>query len=334
MKHIGHFDHFMTSAVNLGKLRLELLEERVDDIYAAIKADSVTGDDILNLMRQGSWAQKTIIEPQNDKDYDADVMVQLRYRPEWDDDPRKYPNALYNAVDAAPSLSWREFERHARCVRVHYDEMHVDLVPYVIQPDGTMYIIDRDKNVFEATDPAKFTTWMRGKDDLANKNLRKVIRIVKYLRAHNNTFTGTPSIIITTLLGERVTAKAKTGDPSAYADLPTALLKIVTDLNDWLDPLTSRPKVMDPSGTGFDFTHRWEPESFAYFKSRMAAHGQQIQDAYYETDPVRSVELWQGIFGDDFCASPTSNGGKFGGGAGGAGGVGVGTTTGRSGRAG
>ena len=249
-------------------------------------------------------------------------MVRLLYNNYWEVNPREYPNALYRALKRV--IPDRNFERKCRCVRVHYRGMHIDFVPYVVHPDGHEAIINRDDNTFERTDPAAFTQWMREQDDLANKNLRKVIRLIKYLRDHKNSFTGTKSIILTTLLGERVSNTTKMWTPGAYSDLPTALLMIVADLDDWLTRQFPKPHVADPSGTGLDFDHRWNDESFYYFKTRINVHAQQIHDAYHEDDFDESVKKWQALFGDGFKAPKPSSSPKFGG-AGGA------TTTGRAG---
>ncbi len=246
MRHTDYFDTFLGDTVNLSKFKLELLEDRVKDIYADLKSDDEFGSLVVSKKLQGSWAQRTIIEPQNGKEFDGDVMLRLRYNPEWVNNPREYPNALYNAL--ARVIGSREFERKCRCVRIHYGTMHIDVVPYVVRPDGSEAIINRDENEFERTDPAAFTTWMRQQDEVANRNLRKVIRLMKYLRDHKDSFTGTKSIILTTLLGEQVDSAKEIWTPDAYSDVPTALLTIVTDLDDWLQRQPVKPHIPDPSG--------------------------------------------------------------------------------------
>ena len=315
MKHTDYFDTFLSGTVNLSKLKLETLEQRVDRVYDLLEGDDF-GSRIISKKLQGSWAQRTIIEPQNGKEFDGDVMLRLRYNPDWEDNPREYTNALYNALKRV--ISDRDFERKCRCVRVHYQYMHIDFVPYVAHPDGYDAIINRDDNKFERTDPAAFTRWMREQDDIANKNLRKTIRLIKFLRDHKNSFTGTKSIILTTLLGERVSDTKKLWTPGAYSDLPTALLTIVTDLDDWLTHQFAKPRVADPSKTGLDFDHRWNDESFYYVKARINVHAEQIRDAYNEENFETSVKKWQALFGHGFKAPKPSSGSKFGGAAGGA----------------
>lgn len=330
MKHTDYFNSFLAETVNLGKIKLETLEKRADYIYAALKADLEIGSTVRSMQRQGSWAQRTIIEPQNDKEFDADIMVRLARNSDWDDDPRQYLNAVYNAVGRHSDLGMRDHERMTRCVRIHYGTMHVDVVPYVLQDDGTKAIVNRKDNVFEMTDPAAFTKWMKDQDAIADQNLRKVIRLMKFVRDHKDSWTGTRSIILTTLLGERVTKGTKLETPNAYADVPTALLTIVTDLDRWLDQQTSKPTVPDPADTGLTFGHRWKPESFEQFKDRIKVYASQIDDAYWEKDPDDSVAKWQLVFGDGFVAPTPATPPKFGTGSS-AGGT---TTTSRSGRAG
>lgn len=330
MKHTDYFKTFLADTVNLGKIKLETLESRADFIFQALKADAEVGSTVLSQQRQGSWAQKTIIEPQNGKEFDADIMVRLWRDPEWDDDPRQYLNTVYETVGRHPVLGQREYERMTRCVRIHYGTMHVDVVPYVIQADGTKAIVNRKDNVFEATDPAAFTQWMKNQDEVAGGNLRKVIRLLKFVRDHKDSWTGTRSIILTTLLGERVTTAKKLWTPNAYADVPTALLTIVTDLDRWLDQQSTKPTVWDPADTGLTFDHRWKRESFEQFKDRIKVYAEQIDDAYWEKDPNDSIAKWQKVFGDGFTGPAPAAPPKFGTGssAGGA------TTTSRAGRAG
>ena len=55
------------------------------------------------------------------------------------------------------------------------------------------------------------------------------------------------------------------------------------------------------------FDHRWEQSTYGYFRDRIHAHAAEIEEAYNEEDKDRSVELWQGIFGDAFKAPTTSS---------------------------
>lgn len=307
MKHTDYFNNFMKNTVNLSQFNLDLLADRVDAIFAALKADPDLGSRIITKIPQGSWDQKTIISPQNGKPFDADFLLQMKEEPDWSDDVQEYVNAVYHVIHHHSIYGDMPHSRKCRCVYVEYanNKMHVDIVPYVILGDGRQVIINRDDDHFETTNPSGFTQWMKDKDKIANGNLRKVIRLLKFLRDHKNSFTGTKSILVTTLIGEQVFESKKFSDPGYYSNLPTALLHMVTDLDQWLQQNWTKPSIADPSNTSVTFDHRWSQETYSYFRDRIHAHAAEIDDAYHETDEEESVTKWQAVFGDKFEAPVT-----------------------------
>jgi hypothetical protein len=335
MKHEAYFNNFLTTEVNLTKFRLETLERQANAVYNALKADPVLGPRIVKMILQGSWAQETIISPVNGHEVDADFLLQMKEEPDWADDPKQYINAVYQVLHNHPTYGGMPHGRKCRCVYVNYaNATHVDVVAYVIRTIDGKSIINRDDNRFENTDPEGFTTWMKDKDKIANRNLRKVIRLMKYLRDHKGSFNGVKSILLTTLLGEQVQSYKKVLDVGYYSDLPGALLHIVTDLNTYLQNNYLKPSVMDPSGSGVNFDHRWTQETYSNFRTRLNVITGQIKDAYDEEDPEESVAKWQDLFGDKFKQPATSSSsGRFGVGAAAAGAAAA-TSTGRTGRAG
>ena len=94
---------------------------------------------------------------------------------------------------------------------------------------------------------------MKERDDFALKNLRKVLRLLKYLRDYKQTFT-IPSVILTLLIAERVTSWDA---DQRYKDVPTALRNMLNDLDQWLDLYALMPLLEDPSCPGTYFNHRW-----------------------------------------------------------------------------
>jgi hypothetical protein len=311
MKHLNYFRNFLDTTVNMPKAKLDMLGQRADAVYGALKADEDLGPLIKKKIPQGSWPQKTIIRPQNGKAFDGDFMVQMVENHQWDDDKRQYGDAISRALHNTSPYKNMPHGRKCRCVYLNYADnvMHLDIVPFVLRVDGTQWIINRDNNSWERTDTDGFTAWMKSQDTIANKHLREVIRIMKFLRDHKNSFTGTKSILLTTLLGEQVKPWRTIGDPGYYADLPTALLHIVSDLDDWLQLHPTKPMILDPAGTGTSFDHRWTQETYAYFRGRLHVHAAEIQDAYHETDFDESVKKWHSLFGDGFTA-PTSAGAR------------------------
>lgn len=304
MKHTDYFKNFLDNTVNLPQWKVDLLSNRVESIYNCLKADQDLKPLIKKKVPQGSWPQRTIIKPVNGNAFDGDFMVQMVEDPDWADDLKKYGNAVYEVLHKTSPYKNMPHGRKCRCVYVNYAEnaMHVDIVPFVVRADGTQWIINRDDNVWERTDTDGFTTWMKTQDAIANKRLREVIRIMKYLRDHKNSWTGTRSILLTTLLGERVESWRKVLDSGYYGDLPTALLHIVSDLDEWLQARPTKPIIMDPSGSGTSFDHRWSQETYSHFRKRIHVHAAEIKAAYEEEDHDESVKKWQALFGDGFKA--------------------------------
>jgi hypothetical protein len=309
MQHPQYFNSFLRETVNLRESRLTTLGQRVDSIYAAMKADVSSELTIIGKKPQGSWAHRTIINPVGNKEFDADVMICLADNPDWSSDPRQYIDALYRTLKNHPKYGKMTLTRKCRCVRLVYaNDFHVDLVPYV---EDRASIVNRDDNTWERSDPAGFTDWLREQDTVTGGNLRKVIRLMKYLRDHKNSFTGTRSILLTTMMGERVQAWQKSLDPGYYSDVPTTLLHVVSDLDAWLQANPVKPSIADPSGSGVTFDHRWDQSTYSYFRDRIHTHAAEIDSAYHEQDPDRSVRLWRSLFGDDFAKdhqSATSSG--------------------------
>ena len=195
--------------------------------------------------------------------------------------------------------------------------MHIDFVPYVVQPDGTEAIINRDNNNFERTDPAAFTQWMREQDDIASKQPAQghpadevPARPQELVHRHEVDHPDDAARRAGQRREEavdtrRVQRRADRASHDRHRPRRLATLQF------------AKPHVADPSGTGLDFDHRWNDESFYYFKARINVHAQQIRDAYDEDDFDESVKKWQDLFGDGFKARKPSSSSKFGG-AGGA----------------
>lgn len=234
----AHFHAFLVSTVNLKPHRLEQLDARVTAITNAFKNDSVMGGRYKEHLPQGSWAHQTIINPVSDFDeFDADVLLHLENNPDWNDNPQTY----LQQVRAAYKRNNRykdKLQRKNRCVRIAYaNDCHVDVVPAITLDDGQQVIICYRDNAFEETNPVGFADWMKERDDITGGQLRRVIRLLKWLRDFKNTFT-CPSVILTVMLGGRVQLW---DTDAAYSDMPTTLLHLLEALNTWLCTYAGSP---------------------------------------------------------------------------------------------
>jgi hypothetical protein len=341
MENVNHFNNLLEKTVNLPEGKLASLDDRVDKIYAAVKAGKPECR-VLSMKPQGSWPQETIINPPKDVEFDADFMIELEEVDGWD--PSDYNDAIYQVLDEDPVYGDMDapIEAKNRCIRVTYaNDMHVDVVPYVNRADGE-HIINTKTNKWEANDSDGFTAWMKERDDLTGGNMRRVIRLLKYLRDHHGWYEDTVSIILTTVVGNTIKAENLLGDADCYSNVPVTLARVVSDLATWVSANNTRPQV---EADDTDFTHRWNENKYQQFRTDIEALNNKIDVALQEEDEDESIKKWQDLFGTGFkveveSTKPTkfpATGGAAGGAAAGgtaAGSGDSGTSHSRSGKAG
>jgi hypothetical protein len=301
MKLLEHFNQFLGDSVNLNQTRLDQLDSRVDSITEALKTAANLDGRVLDTVPQGSWAHRTIIRPATGLEFDADFLVELDEDVDWNDNPRKYANAVWTALSGHSTYGSMSARKN-RCVRVSYaNECHIDVVPYVIQANGRQVIVNREANDFEDTNPVGFTEWIQEKDDLTNGNLRKVIRLLKYMRDYRSAFS-VKSVLLTTLVGN-VVETWRTYDPDYYKDVPTTLLHLVLDLNNWLQVNGTKPYIVDPSCPTTSLGHRWTDWQYLRFRDKIHDLRPMVERAYNARDVTSSVNAWQDLFGTAFPSS-------------------------------
>jgi hypothetical protein len=302
VKLISYFDHFLVEKVNLNPTRMDLLDTRTTAITNFLTRDEIFGPLLKTTIPQGSFAQKTIIRPCADGTFDADVLVHLDPVPDWE--WCEYVGKLYTALGRSPV--YKEMRhRRTRCVYVDYaDEFHVDLVPYV-EIDGCGYITNRKTDSSELTDPKGFTGWLKDQHRVAGGNLIKVIRLFKHVRDITWGFS-VKSVILTTLVGERVSVVAEMLDTGCYADVPSTLRKVVADLDDYLQANPLLPAIVDPSGTQDRLDERWDQAGYTTFRAKVRALRAKVDEAFYAVDRETSLAAWQAIFGAGFVAPPAT----------------------------
>ncbi len=303
MKLIDYFKTFLTDTVNLKPSKLEDLDERVPTLTEVVKG-GVRDTTVLDAIPQGSWAHETIIQPAEGLEFDADFLLQLDEVGGWA--PSKYNDVVWEVL-SDHGVYGSKTTRKNRCVRVTYaNDCHVDIVPYVVRADGTEVIVNRMTDEFEETNPIGFTSWLQEKDVITGGDLRKVIRLLKYLRDHRGAFA-IKSILLTTVVGERVEQWRKDNDASCYADVPTTLLHVVKDLDEWLQarPTKTQASIGDPSCPNTTFDHRWTDKQYEAFRDDIHDLVAEIEAAYFTVGVSDSHTAWQEIFGQQFKA-PTA----------------------------
>jgi Second Messenger Oligonucleotide or Dinucleotide Synthetase domain len=273
MKMHEYFAGLLNGAVNINADRIRQLDEHVAAIKECLRGDDDMARLALSFLPQGSWAQRTIIRPLAGAEFDADILVGIKPQRQWSDDPKQYLLAMHATLRESARYRNR-IDLKTRCVRVTYaNDCHVDLVPYVHIPGwfDRHFIVNRTSNSFEEVNPSGFTEWMREKDRVAHGNLRKTIRLLKYMRDYKQTFA-IPSVILTVIVGSRVNWwLSRLWD--GYEDLPSAFTRLVTDTDRWLQERPDRPEISDPSCPAARFDHRLSQQSYENFRRRFHAYG-------------------------------------------------------------
>jgi hypothetical protein len=301
VKLIAYFKHFLDTTVNLNDDRIATLNGRVDAITSFLRDHEVFGEYFLDVIPQGSYAQRTIIKPVGTKEYDADVLLALTEHPDWT--PAQYTAELKKAFEG----NWRYkgmAHKRTRCVYIDYaDDFHLDVVPYVEARDD---ITNNKTDNWEHTDPQGFTAWMDGKSRIVGGGrLEAVLRLLKYVRDSKKTFD-VKSCLLTILVGQRVEGAKTVTDDKYYADLPTTLVNILEDLDRYLQANPSLPPIWDPAGTGQDFSERWDQDKYAIFRTKIHYYAGKVREALDEQDKATSLAAWQAVFGAGFKAPPAT----------------------------
>ncbi|KZM34257.1 SMODS domain-containing nucleotidyltransferase [Oerskovia enterophila] len=299
MKLTAYFAHFLTSCVNLNDNRIARLNARVDSITSFLKSHPVFEEYFLDVIPQGSYAQRTIIKPVGGREFDADVLLALTEHPDWT--PAQYTAELKKAFEHSTTYQGKAHKR-TRCVYIDYaDDFHIDVVPYVESRKGITHNKD---DAWVHTDPEAFTAWFEAKSRVVGAGrLEAALRLLKYLRDTKTTFS-IKSVLLTILAAGQVDSWRTTIDTKYYADLPTVFVHVLEDLDTYLQANPALPDIWDPAGTGQNFKERWTPDGYETFRTKIHDYAIKARAAYDDPNKVTSLATWQEIFGPAFTAPP------------------------------
>lgn len=299
MKLINQFNTFLTDVVNLNDTRIGLLEGSIEAISNAVRS-SAWGPEILEISPQGSWAHKTIIKPLPDHAFDADLLVYVKPVEGWE--AKDYVNKLHAELTALGAYKDKTL-RYSHCVTIEYGgERKIDIAPCVRdrQHAESHEVCNRISNEFELSNPAKYTEWLVAKNTITGcNNLRKVTRLLKYMRDIKTTYT-CPSFLLTTLVGYRVYSSDL--ESAEFSDVPTALKTLMGRLDDWLQSNPTTPTVRNPVLYDEIQSEAWDDTKYGNFRSKIHTYREWVDDAHAETDKEESIGKWQRVFGEDFAA--------------------------------
>ena len=293
MKHVEDFNEFLSSTVNINQSRLDKLNGHVNAVTTHL---SQKLEPYQKVERQGSYALRTIIKPVENREYDADILVFMDYK--RGKDPAEYINEVYECLRENGTYEGM-VHRKTRCVYIDYaGDFHLDIVP-CIEVGGQRYVCNRESNEFAPTDGTGYRDWFNNKNRITNGNLKRVTRLLKFMRDHKGNFTA-PSILLTTLIGN--TVNDLEGDIN-FKTVPDALATVCTRINGFLQANPEQPEIRNPMLPDETFTRHWDATKYRNFREKFDVYTRRVVDAHNETDPQKSAQKWRQLFGDNFVKS-------------------------------
>ena len=292
MKHTQYFIDFLNDVVNLNQARLDRLSGHVQAVTDFLKTDL---NSFTRVEPQGSYGLKTIIRPVKEgQEYDADIQLYMKY--EEDKEPKAYIEELYNCFRCNGTYKGK-VHRKTRCVYLDYaGDFHLDVVPCITKPDGSKWVCNRETNEFERTDGTGYRDWFNDNTRITHGNLKRVTRLLKFLRDHKGNFTA-KSILLTTLIGMIVCGE---DDGDNFKSVPDALKTVSNRINDFLQENETMPTITNPVLPEENFNRHWDQAKYENFREKFDVYNKRINEAYDAKDHDDSVDKWRALFGDEF----------------------------------
>ena len=299
MKPIEDFNKFLSDTVNIDESRIDRLNTHVDAVSTYLSRNL---EGYVKIERQGSYALRTLIKPLEGREYDADLLLFMKFVPGRE--PADYIADVYRCLRESGTYA-EMVHRKTRCAYLDYSgDFHLDIVPCIIEVGGQRYVCNRDTNKFEPTDGTGYRDWFNKKNSVTNGNLKRVTRLLKYMRDHKGNFTA-PSILLTTLIGDAV---YDFEDDTNFKNVPDSLLTVCGRVNDFLQANAEQPEIRNPVLPEETFTRHWDAAKYRNFREKFDVYTRDVADARSETDPEKSTQKWRRLFGDDFGKSGNGGG--------------------------
>ena len=291
-KNNQQFNEFLRDEVNLNETRLERLESGVRGVTGQLK-DHLPG--YQGTERQGSYALGTLIKPVADNDeYDADIQVVMNPNSRWE--AKDYIQAVYDALNKNKTYA-DKLRLRTRCVTVDYvGDFHLDVVPRVTCR-GNHYICNRVDNEFEETDGTGYREWFNERNRITKGNLKRVVRLLKYLRDHKKNYKA-KSILLTTLAGNAV--RESDEGTEAVSTVADTLVTVLSRMDNYLQQHPQMLNIHNPALYSETFNRHWNQRKYENFRKRVHSHVQTAKQALAEGSTEESVKIWQELFGESF----------------------------------
>ncbi len=246
-----------------------------------------------DIFLQGSYANRTAIEPVNGGEYDLDVVAICV-------DSGTTANRALDDLEARFRADGRFRDRVHRkkpCVRLEYagDDVgtfHVDIVP-VRRTSALPAPLEapRRGEGWRETAPAEYTQWCQQQGHLY---LRTVKMLKRWRAEQQSVRTAIKSIVLQVLVASWM--------PQINDDA-TRISETIRALHSRLRDLARPPVIQNPVLPTENLAASWSQESFDSFKRELAEAKEWADLALAADDPIETADIWRELFGDDFPSS-------------------------------
>ena len=296
MKDEPALKNFLKDQVNLNQTRLDNAKDRLDTLKKHLKEnlEGFRGVEI-----QGSFATRTIIKPVKDSnEYDIDLMVYIQND---GSSPQQYMDRVYECLSEKKFYSDHRKQK-SRCVTIEYaNQFRIDVVPCV-ERKGSKWICNSKDDTWEKSDGTAYRDWYNNQNVKSHGDLKRVTRLLKYLRQSKRTFTA-DSIVLTTLAGMAVEDLPE----GKFNSLPNSLEAIT----EWVDGYLQKhptPELANPALKEETFGRHWTESQYQNFREKFHGYTKRIQEAIACQDAEKSEKLWQNLLGDSYRRTNQQNG--------------------------
>ena len=292
MKLVRRFREFLRDEVNPNRERLGRLYVGIRGVKRHLETN-LRGYQRID--RQGSLGLDTLIKPVRDDDgYDADIQVVMNPTPNWE--PRDYLQALSETLAQDGNYA-DKIRPGTRCVTLDFaGNFHLDVVPRITE-GGTHLICNQATNCFEPTDGTGFRDWFSDKSRITKINLKRVVRLLKYLRDRQDNYVA-KSILLTTLAGNAIRSSDR--EEESVRTVADTLTTVLTRMDRHLQRNPTVPRIENPALSSEDFNRHWDQDRYGYFRVRIHSHAAIAQEALASPSVEDSIRVWRRLFGEAF----------------------------------
>ena len=295
---------FMWKYININQSRLDNARKKC---WALCEYLSNHLEWFIGASYQWSMAYYTVIKPNPDDEnweYDVDIAIKLKYNSDYDNNPKKYYEDLYNCLQWSDRYKDKVTDEKERAVRVEYGsndwEFHVDLVP-MFEKDGKRWVIDHKNNQIEVSWWFSFRDWVNEQNNKTSiewseeKFLKKIIRIFKFFR--NQWYIDEIKSVQLTLLLARQVDKLSS---DSFSSISRSLYSIWKSLKEELErcEIVENLDLSNPKLHEEKFDRNLDDDKFQKFKNSVIDIVDTIIIAYESENEDESFNFWKGVFGD------------------------------------